>query len=255
MNVGTPRISIVIPTYNERDNIQQTLSDVTAILVGKDYEIIVVDDDSPDGTWELVERLSTTMRSVRLVHRTAVEHDLVRSIMECLCAARGAILGTMDADGSHQSQAIPALLKAIENGCDLAVGSRYVAGGSIVAWPAHRLLLSKAATKAVRLLLQIELRDPLSGFYFVRREIYERAAETATARGFKLLLELCVRGQPRCLAEIPIMFHNRARGVSKMSATVIFHSFVAMMRLMAFNLEQVGSANPSRLGGKNDRTG
>jgi len=238
MSLCSPRISIVIPTYNERDNIGETLSGVTAILAGSEYEVVVVDDDSPDRTWEVVEGLSATMTSVRLIRRTAVKRDLVRSVLEGLRAARGTILGKMDADGSHLPRHIPALVQAIENGCDLAVGSRYIAGGSIVAWPTHRLWLSKTATKILRSLLQIELCDPLSGFYFVRREIYERMAETGTVRGFKLLLELCVRGRPRHFAEIPIVFHNRAHGVSKLSAPVIFHSFVAVLRLVAFNLRR-----------------
>jgi dolichol-phosphate mannosyltransferase len=250
MNVGAPHISIVIPTYNERDNIERTLSGVIAILPSKACEIIVVDDDSPDRTWEFVERLSSKMPSVRLIRRTGMKHDLVSSAMEGFSAARGAILGEMDADGSHQPQAIVALLEAIENGCDLAVGSRHVAGGSVVAWPVHRLLLSKAATTMVRVLLRIELCDPLSGFYLVRREIYERMAATATPGGFKVLLELCVRDRPSHFAEIPIVFHNRTRGVSKLSASVVFHSFVAATRLIAFNLRRPKSQSRPRLGGR-----
>jgi dolichol-phosphate mannosyltransferase len=230
----TPRVSIVIPTYNERDNVEQTLASLTANLPQEDYEIIVVDDDSPDRTWELVERLSTTKPAVRLVRRTAAERDLVRSTMEGFRVARGAILGAMDADGSHPPQAIAALIDEIEHGHDLVVGSRYMAGSSIVGWPAGRLLLSRLATRAVRLLLKIELHDPLSGFYVVRREIYERVANTQALGGFKLLLELYVRGRPGRRAEIPIEFRNRARGASKLSLSVIIHSFMAMLRLMLF---------------------
>jgi dolichol-phosphate mannosyltransferase len=224
-------VSVVIPTYNERYNIEEVLRSVASALEGRDYEIIVVDDDSPDRTWELGERLAAEMKGVRIVRRTGVARDHAKSVMQGFSMSRGAIVGAMDADGSHDIGVLPLLVDAVEHGVECAVGSRYTRGGQIEQWPIGRRLLSRGATRLVRSVLGVPIRDPLSGFYMIRREVYERAVQSATPKGFKVLLELCVRGRPTSVVEIPIRFKNRIRGESKLRPRVILHGVLSVVSL------------------------
>ena len=220
----------MIPTYNERDNIEPLLTSLIRALNPWRFEILVVDDDSPDHTWEVVERFSATRPEVRLVRRKA-PRDLAQSVMEGFSVARGAILGSMDADGSHEPAAVPVMLRTLESGYAMVIGSRHVAGGSISGWSWHRRVLSQAATWVTRALLRLPIRDPLSGLYLIRREVYELATRSAWPRGFKILLELYVRGAPRGVVEVPIHFRNRSRGRSKLSVRVLWHGIAGVVAL------------------------
>jgi dolichol-phosphate mannosyltransferase len=240
-------VSVVIPTYNERDNIEEILRNVAGALEGKDYEIIVVDDDSPDRTWELGEQLAAEIKGVRIVRRTGVVRDHAQSVMQGFNMAGGAIIGAMDADGSHDIEVLPRLVEEVEKGADCAVGSRYVKGGQVSEWPIGRQVLSRGATWVVRRVLGLQMKDPLSGFYMMRREVYERAVKTASPQGFKVLLELCVRGHPQKVVEIPIRFKNRVRGESKLRADVVLHGASSVLYLAWFRArETVGMAGGAR---------
>lgn len=223
--------SLVIPTYNERDNIEPLLTSLIRELNPWRFEILVVDDDSPDHTWEVVERFSATHPEVRLVRRRTAPRDLAQSVMEGFSIARGAILGSMDADGSHEPAAVPVMLRTLESGYAMVVGSRHVAGGSISGWSWRRRVLSQVATWVTRGLLRLPIRDPLSGLYLIRREVYELATRSAWPRGFKILLELYVRGAPRSVVEVPIHFSNRSRGRSKLSVRVLWHGIAGVIAL------------------------
>jgi len=225
-------LSLIVPTYNERDNIETILHRLVGALEGRRYEIIVVDDDSTDRTWELVEKLSSRMPAIRLERRQGKKRDLAQSIMEGFGLAQGNILGCMDADGSHSPEAVSQLLEKCENGFEMVVGSRYIAGGSISGWPLGRQALSRAATIVTRLLLGLPIRDPLSGFFLLQREVYERAIDVAKPRGFKILLELYMRGRPSSVTEVPIHFDNRRAGRSKLSAKVLYQGVVGMLSLL-----------------------
>jgi len=226
-----PELSLVVPTYNERENIQDLLCRLEQVLADRAYEIIVVDDDSPDRTWELVEDLRSRFPRVK-VERRREEKGLAQSILTGFRLAKGGVLGCMDADGSHPTEAIPDLLAAIENGSDMAVGSRYTKGGSISGWPAHRLFLSRTATALTRYALRLPIRDPMSGFYFVRREVFERAGANANSRGYKVLPELYIKGHPTRVAEVPIHFQNRRLGESKLTVRVLYRDATSVLGLI-----------------------
>jgi len=229
-------LSLIIPTYNERETIEGILCATVRALGNRSFEVIVVDDDSPDRTWEIVEHLSAMTPVIRLLHRTGSRRDQAHAVMEGFRISRGAILGKMDADGSHEPRALPQLIEAIENGFEVAIGSRYSPGGTISSWPRHRRILSKVSTIVVRLLLGLEIKDPLSGFWMVRREVYDRTATFPTSDGFKLLLQLCVRGRAQRIAEVPIDFHDRMGGKTKLRAAVIFQSLAMTVSMAVANL-------------------
>ena len=227
-----PELSLIVPTYNERENIEAILNRLVNALEGRRYEIIVVDDDSMDRTWELVGRLSSRTPSIRLERRVGKKRDLAQSIMDGFGLARGNILGCMDADGSHRPEAISELLDRCEDGFELVVGSRYIVGGSISGWPLGRRALSRAATVVSRSLLGLPISDPLSGFFLLRRAVYQRAFGVANPRGFKILLELYMRGRPSSVTEVPIHFQNRRVDKSKLSTKVLYQGVVGMLSLM-----------------------
>ncbi len=243
--VVVPTVSIVIPTYNERGNIEQVLRAAADALKNESYEVIVVDDDSPDRTWEIVEQTAKEVPGIRLLRRTGGIRDQAHSLMDGFKISRGGILGKMDADGSHPASALPELLRTIEAGCDVAVGSRYASGGTIAGWPLGRRILSRASTTAVRLLLGLKIHDPLSGFWLIRRELYERALRDTIPKGYKILLELCVRGHPNRIGEVPIHFQNRSRGKSKLRPALLFHAIALTTSLVKANLlDSLGAKSP-----------
>jgi dolichol-phosphate mannosyltransferase len=237
-----PRLSLVIPTYNERENIEQILLETARVLDRIPCEIIVVDDDSPDLGWRLVEQLRAAMPQVRLVRRMRQTRDQAQSLIEGFRVSRGQVLGKMDADGSHDPAALIAMLNAIDSGFEVAIGSRYVHGHR----PGGRLprrFLSRMSAALVRWLLWLEITDPLSGFWLIKRQVYQRAAMGDVSRGYKLLLAICVRGRVRKVAEIPIKFRERRHGRSKLSAMVLFRAARLALSLIVFKIGQT-------LGGK-----
>jgi len=232
MSAPHVEFSLVIPTYNERENVEPLLRTLSKVLSHIRHELIVVDDDSPDGTGEKVEHLALEIPEIRLVHRKVAQRDQAQALLEGLRISRGSILGSINADGSHPPEVVPVLLAKIAEGeFEMVIGSRYVARGAISRWPWYRRGFSSLATAITRSLLRLQIRDPLSGFYVVRREVYERAIETASPRGFKLLLELCLHGRPSKVAEVPIRFTNRNRGKSKVSLRVLYLGCVRLVSL------------------------
>jgi dolichol-phosphate mannosyltransferase len=233
-----PELSLVIPTYNERENIEEILRATIDALGRRAFEVIVVDDNSPDRTGEIVERVAATTPSIRLVRRMEAVRDQAHSIMEGFRVSSGAILGKMDADGSHEPQALGQLLAAIDAGFEVAVGSRYSPGGSISSWPLPRRILSRVSAALVRIAVPLDIEDPLSGFWMIRREVYERAAKFPVSKGFKVLLQLCVRGHARKIAEVPIHFRDRTRGHTKLRAQLLFQGLATVISLAAANLHR-----------------
>jgi dolichol-phosphate mannosyltransferase len=208
--------SIVIPTFHERENLQRLLPALFTVLhrAGRAAEVIVVDDDSRDGTEELCRRLSVD-HPLRLYIRRG-ERGLATAVVRGLQLARGNVLVAMDADFSHPPEAVPALVAAAESPeCDLAIGSRYVAGGAVdPSWSWFRRVNSRAATLLARGLTNAS--DPMAGFFAMRRATLARA-RALRPLGYKILLELVVRCNCRRVVEIPITFQDRMRGESKLS--------------------------------------
>jgi dolichol-phosphate mannosyltransferase len=215
------RLALVIPTLREADNIGGLLNRVRTVLdpVGIDYEILVVDDDSRDGTEEIVSAIAQKDPRVRLLVRKG-ERGLSGAVLYGWRQTEAAILGVMDADLQHPPELLPELIAAIFAGNDLAIGSRYTSGGELGAWNPVRKLLSNVAVWATWPIQRagIRARDPMTGFFFVRRACIDGIAFQHS--GFKLLLEILVCGRIRSVAEVPLAFGSRHRGTSKANFNV-----------------------------------
>ncbi len=206
-------VSIVIPTYNEVKNIEILLSQIDGSMKDIAYEVIIVDDNSPDGTGEKADEMAATY-PVRAVHRKG-KLGLASAVMEGFDAARGDILGCMDADLSHPPAVLPELVSAIrDGGADMVIASRLIEGGDVAGdWPLHRRLNSYVAGLLARPLTPV--KDAMSGCFFLKKEVIEGAQ--LVPRGYKIALEILVKGKYKEVKEVPIIFDDRRRGVSKLS--------------------------------------
>jgi dolichol-phosphate mannosyltransferase len=237
-----PRLSIVVPTYNERERLGEFVATVFAAFASArlDAEVVIVDDNSPDGTGELADDLATRYR-VTVVHR-AGKLGLGSAVVAGFSMARGEYLGVMDADMSHPPAMLPVLVDAIaRTGSDVVVGSRYVPGGGTKNWPASRALMSRSACLAARVLTPV--RDAASGYFVLRRSVL--SGVEVKAAGFKICLELLVRGAVGSVAEVPYVFVDRAAGESKMNHGEALGYLVQLWQLFWWQLRHKGLRRPS----------
>ena len=226
---------VVIPTYNERDNIPPL---VERLLRHGDVRVLVVDDNSPDGTGRVADALASAHRErVAVLHRSA-NRGFGRSYLDGIAYALGTpadVICQMDADFSHDPDRLPDLIAATQ-GADLAIGSRYVEGGGIVNWPARRRALSRFANAYVRALTGLRAHDCTSGYRCWRREaLATLPLDRFVSDGYSFLVEMLYAAarQGRRIAEVPISYVERREGQSKMSRTVILESAVTPWRLIA----------------------
>ncbi|MGY1710233.1 polyprenol monophosphomannose synthase [Geodermatophilus sp. SYSU D00758] len=242
------RVLVVVPTYDERDNLEPVLARLHAAL--PDAHALVVDDASPDGTGELAERLAAADPRVHVLRRPAKQGLGPAYVAGFRWArARGyPVLVEMDADGSHHPEQLPALLVALDGGADLALGSRYVPGGRVEDWPAHRLLLSRAGNVWTRWSLRLPLADATGGFRAVRGELVDRLPfEEVASQGYCFQVDWAwraVRAGAR-VVEVPITFTERARGRSKMTPSIVGE---ALVRVTAWGLlDRLADRLPGRV--------
>lgn len=223
---GYPLLSVVVPTYNERATVPLLVSRLARVGRTLPMELVIVDDASPDGTGAMAEELAkASPLPIIVVHRRE-KAGLASAVLAGARAAHGSVVTVMDADLSHPPELLPILLEAIRSGSDVAVASRYVAGGNVENWPVVRRLVSRAATLAVRVGLGLKVRDPLSGFFAVRREVLTR--DQYFGLGYKLLMEILARNPDCRVAESPYRFVDRQAGQSKFNAREIW----AFLRLL-----------------------
>lgn len=226
------RVVIVVPTYNEAENIRPLVAGIRTHLPQAD--VLVVDDDSPDGTGAIADALAAVDPHVAVLHRTR-KGGLGAAYLHAFGVAleRGYdVIGEMDADGSHQPADLPRLLAALEH-ADLVIGSRYVPGGQVVNWPWHRRALSRGGNAYTRLLLGMDVRDTTAGFRLFRRDALERLdLGTVQAYGYVFQAEMVHRavGAGLRVREVPIAFVERERGTSKMTAGIARESLVRITR-------------------------
>lgn len=216
----TSMLSLILPTYNEAENIPRVVPELQGILKDIPHEIIIVDDDSPDGTWRVAEELAAGNDRVRVIRRVG-RRGLSSAVIEGFLAAKGEVLGVTDADGQHDYTLLPSLCRAVEGKGGLAIGSRYVEGGSVGKWDERRQWMSRLATDMAKRLCRVRVTDPMSGFFAVSREIALRVAPRLHPHGFKILFDILVR-IPRStpVTELPYTFRTRTHGESKMSLRV-----------------------------------
>lgn len=208
-------ISIIIPTYNERENLPIVLGRIKKSLVNHDHELIVVDDNSPDGTGEVAEDLSKEYH-IKVIHREG-KKGLASAVIDGFKHAEGKILCVMDADLQHPPEKILALLNEIRAGRDIAIASRYIKNGGIENWNVKRKIISKGAMILAQLLIPKvkSIKDPLSGFFMIRRDVVNGVKLNPT--GYKILLEILVRGKYSHIVEVPYIFEDRKMGNSNLN--------------------------------------
>jgi len=229
---GLGRVVMVIPTYDEADNLEWIVGRLRSAQ--PDVDVMVVDDNSPDGTGAIADRLAAEDPAVRVVHRTE-KAGLGAAYLHGFRVALDAgydVVGEMDADGSHQPEQLHRLLEALRD-ADLVIGSRYVPGGSVVNWPLSRQVLSRGGNLYVRLLLGMRVRDATAGYRVFRRATLDKIdLDAVQSTGYVFQTDLAhrtVRAGLR-VAEVPIEFVERERGDSKMSGDVARESFQRITR-------------------------
>lgn len=231
-------LSVIIPTYNESQNITRMLDIISLSLHPEtNAEIIVVDDNSPDGTGRIVEEYARKSRArgwceIRLVNRKE-EKGLSSAILAGIRASVGEAVVVMDSDFSHPPETIAKMIEELKSSdCDIVVASRYVKGGSITGWPFKRKLISKGATKIAQRSLGIKIKDPMSGFFAFRRHVIRNIKFEAI--GYKLLLEILVKAKEAKVREIPYNFTDRRTGDSKLDRSVIFDYIKSVWNLYRY---------------------
>ena len=209
-------ISIVIPTYNERENIADLAERIHHALSPRDYEVVFVDDNSKDGTAELINDLAARY-PLRVIVRKE-ERGLATAVIHGIEHSDGETVVVMDADLQHPPEVITDLLGAIEKGADIVIASRYVKGGGMKEWGLIRKIISKGAIVLAHLLLPATrpVKDPMSGFFAFKRQALGKAR--LSPRGYKILLEIMIEGKFKNAAEVPFIFESRRGGESKLNA-------------------------------------
>lgn len=233
---GALRLSIVIPTYNEARNVEPLVRELEQLLeprLGAGFELIVVDDDSPDRTWQVALELSAHHPRLRVVRRRD-ERGLATAVVRGWQVARGEVLGVMDGDLQHPSEVNLELLSAIERGAELAVASRHAPGGGVSDWRLRRRVLSRGAQLlGLSLVPRVfaRLSDPLSGYFMLRRSLL--AGVTLDPVGYKILVEVIARARPREICEVGYVFRERNEEQSKVSGRVYLDFVRQLARLRA----------------------
>jgi dolichol-phosphate mannosyltransferase len=220
------KLSIVTPTYNERDNLPTLVQQLDAALKEISFELIIVDDDSPDKTWELAQKMKKEYPFIEVIHRVG-EKDLSTAVMEGFKKSSGDALVVMDADLQHPPHKIVDMFNKIIDGADIVIGSRYSSGGEIEEWGLARRLYSKFATFLAHIFIPKSrvTNDPLSGFFVLRKNVIEDSKLNPT--GYKILLEILAKSSYKRVEEEPITFRKREMGKSGLNIGVlkkfIFH--------------------------------
>lgn len=223
-------LSIIIPTYNERENVGVLIDRLIALLEPvTSFEVLVTDDDSPDKTWELVQQRGQADHRIRCIRRFG-ERGLAPAVIEGFHAAQGKYLAVMDADLQHDENLLVPMLEAIKEH-DLVIGSRMAEGGGMGDWGLGRRIVSSVATKLAHWVLHHSIKDPMSGFFMLRTKLFEQIAHQVDAQGFKILLEIMARAPEARVTELGYQFGLRQHGESKLNSGVIVDYLAALYRL------------------------
>lgn len=218
---GLPQLSVVVPTFNERDNVTTLFRRLEAALAGTAFEVIFVDDDSPDGTWEVVRGLARDDSRVRCIRRIG-RRGLSGACIEGILASSAPCAAVIDADLQHDETQLSKMLKLLQGGeFDLVVGSRYIEGGSADSFDRQRAGASALATEVAKRVLRVKIADPMSGFFMIRRDRFEQLAPQLSTQGFKILLDIVATAHGNLrVKEIPYTFGSRLHGESKLDSMV-----------------------------------
>ena len=224
------RLGVVLPTYNERGNLRSMIERLDAALQGIAWEVVVVDDNSPDGTSDEARAIAREDRRVRVLQRIG-RRGLSSAAIEGMCATSAPVVAVMDADHQHDPALLPQMLAAIEGGdYDLSYASRFAEGASTEAWGRpDRVKASGLANRLARKVTGVTLSDPMSGYFMLRSETLRKDAHRLSGVGFKILLDiLATVDAPLRIREFPMHFAARAEGESKLDQTVVFEFLVGL---------------------------
>jgi len=225
-----PIISVVVPTYNEAQNLPILIPRIAAALAKVPHEIIVADDNSPDGTFTAAKNLEKKIPQLKSILRTH-NRGLSPSVLDAFAVATGKYLAVIDADLQHDEKILPRFIENFVAGSDIVIGSRKAEGGGIEGWSALRRFMSWTATKMARFLLPGLPSDPMSGFFAIRADLYYTIAPQINPRGFKILLEIIAHAPKAKIAEVGYVFRPREHGESKLSGSIILSYLMALYDL------------------------
>jgi dolichol-phosphate mannosyltransferase len=246
-----PELSIIVPTFNERDNIAELIGRLVLCMGDRSWEVVFVDDDSPDGTAEVVREHASADSRVRCLQRIG-RRGLSSACVEGMLATTASYLAVIDADLQHDERLLPQMLDMLKEGdTDIVVGSRYAPGGDISDWDARRARMSRLAMRLSRVLVPTALTDPMSGFFMMHRSVLDGAAHRLSAIGFKILADLFASfPRPLRFKELPYRFRIRRAGESKLDSVTAWDYVMLLLdklmgqwipvRFLAFSI--VGAA-------------
>ena len=215
-----PNLAIIVPTLNERGNIPKIYERLNSTLTDESWELIIVDDDSSDGTSNTVYDIASKDSRVRLIIRIN-RKGLSSACLEGMLSSCAPLLAVMDADLQHDVTLLPLMLETLnDEGLDMAIGSRYMHGCGTGEWHPFRKFVSKAATGITKMFIGNNITDPMSGFFMIRRTCFLQAAPSLSGRGFKILLDILPSNKKICTKELPYQFGKRTVGESKLDILV-----------------------------------
>ncbi|MBI2143978.1 polyprenol monophosphomannose synthase [Candidatus Woesearchaeota archaeon] len=229
-------VSIVIPTYNERGNIEKLVPEIfqSCSSLNAAVGVVIVDDNSPDGTGKAAEELCKGY-NLKVIHRSG-KLGLASAVIKGFSESGSEIVGVMDADLSHPPSVLPKLIKPIlDNEADLVIGSRYAKGGGVEVWPWHRRLISRIATALAYPFTRA--KDPMSGLFFLRKRAIDGVE--LNAKGYKIGLEVLVKGKYARMLEVPYTFRNRFVGKSKLTPEEYIHYLRNIITLAAYRIRRI----------------
>lgn len=227
---GPLELAVIVPSFNERDNVLPLLARLDAALDGIAWEVIYVDDDSPDGTAAHVRELGLSDPRVRCIHRVG-RRGLSSAVIEGILASSAPVFAVIDADMQHDETLLPRMFELLHReSLDVVIGSRYVAGGGTGNWNDGRAAISRYATRLSRLVIRQPLTDPMSGFFMITRPAFEKTMHRLSGQGFKILLDLFASTpSPFRFAELPYTFKARVHGESKLDSLVIWEYLMLLL--------------------------
>jgi len=238
---AAPELAIIIPTLNERDNVPIVVERLNRVLAGMSWEVIFVDDDSPDGTADVVRALARTQANIRCLHRLG-RRGLSSACIDGILASAAPYAAVMDGDLQHDENLLPVMLAKIKaERLDIVVASRHVAQGGVGEWQRSRIMISDIANRLGRLVVKANLSDPMSGFFMIKRDVFSETMRSLSGQGFKILLDLFASApRPLAFAEVPLNFRPRLHGESKLDAMVVWEYLSLLLEKL------VGPAFPVR---------
>ncbi len=224
-------LSVVIPTYNESENLPLLLDKLDKVLAAINYEVVIVDDDSPDQTWHIASQLGNVNDRIKVIRRRDMK-GLSSAVVTGMHAATGSVIAVMDADMQHDEAILPEMYRLVANGeCDICVGSREALGGSYGDWSFSRKIVSFFAKGLAHISLGSSVKDPMSGFFAISSAYFNIAAEKINPSGFKILLEFIARGKAPKVREVGYAFRKRIHGETKLTVGIAIEYLLALIDL------------------------